>query len=206
MNTLIVNCYLGKEMPKSLVEALGKFSNCQVIHYSEISEDYVVANNVDTIVLSGSAARIVSPVQREMYRGTINLVKSTNLPIFGICFGHQLLCWAFGAEVGSISLPVLNRFEKMRIIVTDGLFSGFSSSQPVYVAESHYDYVLEESLSSAGFELLADSASCPVEAVKHKLKPVYGVQFHPERTKIKNESHDEGIQIIENFFKNAIEH
>lgn len=38
------------------------------------------------------------------------------------------------------------------------------------------------------------------EAVKHISKPFWGVQFHPERTTIKAESHPEGHRVIENFF------
>jgi GMP synthase-like glutamine amidotransferase len=52
--------------------------------------------------------------------------------------------------------------------------------------------------------LLADSSSCEVEAVKHKRNPFYGVQFHPERINIKDESHPEGNMIIENFFRNVV--
>ena len=69
------------------------------------------------------------------------------------------------------------------------------------LAENHYDYVLKESLGNAGFLLLADSTSCEVEAVKHKTKPFYGVQFHPERITIGNEKHLEGHIVIENFYK-----
>ena len=53
--------------------------------------------------------------------------------------------------------------------------------------------------------LLADSASCEVEAVKHKSKPFYGVQFHPERINVKSESHPEGHKVIENFFRNVVQ-
>jgi GMP synthase (glutamine-hydrolysing) len=64
--------------------------------------------------------------------------------------------------------------------------------------------VLKETLDVAGFKLLAESASCPVEAVKHKTKLLFGVQFHPERTTIRNETHPEGAKIIENFYVNNV--
>jgi anthranilate synthase component 2 len=126
------------------------------------------------------------------------------LPILGICFGHQLLCSAFGAKTGTLCQPVINRFEQVHVFQTCELFSGFKEGQTVPLAEYHNDYVLKDSLENSGFKLLADSASCEVEAVKHKIKPFFGVQFHPERVKIKKENHLEGNQVIENFYVNIV--
>jgi GMP synthase (glutamine-hydrolysing) len=69
----------------------------------------------------------------------------------------------------------------------DGLFVGLGTRVPL--SENHFDYVLKDGLDKADFTLLADSPSCEVEAVKHKAKPFYGVQFHPERIKSGNEKH-----------------
>jgi GMP synthase (glutamine-hydrolysing) len=126
------------------------------------------------------------------------------LPILGICFGHQLLCWAFGAEVASLLQQVSSRFEDVKVIQSDEIFSCFKEGQTIALAENHCDYVLKDSLESAGFALLANSASCEVEAVKHKTKPFYGVQFHPERTTIENETHPEGHKVIEKFYTNIV--
>jgi GMP synthase-like glutamine amidotransferase len=90
------------------------------------------------------------------------------------------------------------------VINIDGIFAGFAEQQTVPLSESHYDYVLKESLEQAGIVVLADSASCEVEAVKTKSKPFYGVQFHPERINGKSESHPEGHRVIENFYSNVV--
>jgi GMP synthase (glutamine-hydrolysing) len=140
-----------------------------------------------------------------VFEGTINLVKTCDLPLLGICFGHQLLCWAFGAKVGSLAQPVFDRFERVRVVDADEIFAGFAEHQTIPLAESHYDYVLKESFDEAGMELLADSVSCEVEAVKHKSKPFYGVQFHPERINVKSESHSERHRVIENFYRNVVQ-
>jgi len=201
--SLIVNCYL-KGTSETLLEAVRKFSERIVIQFRDVDEDYHVDKDIDAVVISGSAARIVNPSDRAMFDGVVRLIKTCNLPIFGICFGHQLLCWTFGAKVGSLTQPVIGKFEKVRVVDVDGIFAGFAQQQTIPLAESHYDYVLKESLEQAGMVLLADSSSCEVEAVKRKSKPFYGVQFHPERISVESESHPEGHRVIENFYSNVV--
>jgi GMP synthase (glutamine-hydrolysing) len=201
--SLLVNCSL-KPTSEALLQAVGKFSECTVIQFRDIDEGYHVEKDIDAVVISGSAARIVNRSDRHIFEGVVNLIKTCNLPIFSICYGHQLLCWAFGAEVGSLAQPVFDRFENVRVVEVDEIFEGFAKQQTVPLSESHYDYVLKESLAQAGMVLLANSASCEVEAIKHKSKPFYGVQFHPERINIKGESHLEGYRVIENFYRNVV--
>ncbi|MGD0451611.1 MAG: gamma-glutamyl-gamma-aminobutyrate hydrolase family protein [Candidatus Bathyarchaeia archaeon] len=202
--TLIVNCSLKATQNEALLKAVGKFSECKVVPFGNIQSEFQVDKNVDAVVLSGSAARIVSSSDRELFQATINLIKTCYVPIFGICFGHQLLCWTFGAKVETLNQSVLDRFESVRIVEADDLFAGFTKSQTATLAESHYDYVLKESLKDAGFDLLADSESCEVEAVKHRRNPFYGVQFHPERINVQGESQLDGYRIIENFYGNVV--
>ncbi len=105
--------------------------------------------------------------------------------------------------MASLAEPVTGRFEEVRIVEIDEIFAGFEYLA-IPLAQSHYDYVLEESLGPAGLVLLATSNSCEVEAVRHRHVPFYGVQFHPERITIRGRTHPEGHQIIENFFRNVI--
>ena len=107
--------------------------------------------------------------------------------------------------MGSLAEPVFDRFEKVRVIDVDRIFEGFKEKQTVPLSENHYDYVLKESLNQADMVLLADSPSCEVEAVKQKSKPFYGVQFHPERINVKDESHSEGHKVIENFYRKVVQ-
>lgn len=202
--TLLVNCYLKGEIRKSLLDALKKFSAVEVTRFSDIDANYSLNSNVDCVVISGSEARIVKASDRAKFEGVAHLIKTCGTPVLGICYGHQLLCHTLGGKVGSLVKPVFDRFEQVRVVAADEIFHGFKEQQPVPLSESHYDYVLKESLNAAGMVLLADSASCEVEAVKHKNKPFYGVQFHPERVTIEGEAHNEGHIVVENFFRNVV--
>jgi GMP synthase-like glutamine amidotransferase len=204
VKSLIVNCSLNGKISEDLLAAVGKFSECPVVNFADVSVDYRIGKDVDAVVISGSAARIVHPLDRAQFEGVERLIKCCSLPILGICFGHQLLCWVFGAELDSLPQPVSSRFEDVKVIKSDEIFAGFKEGQTIPLAENHYDYVLKDSLKNAGFTLLADSASCEVEAVKHKTEPFYGVQFHPECLTIKSQTRPEGHRVIENFCKNVV--
>jgi GMP synthase-like glutamine amidotransferase len=201
--SLLVNCSL-EAANQALIGAVGKFSEYTVIEFKDVNEDYRINNDIDAVIISGSAARIVNPSDRAKFEGVVQLIRSCDLPIFSICYGHQLLCWTFGAQVGSLAQSVLDQFEKVRVIDNDQIFAGFAERNTILVSESHYDYVLKQSLNQAGMVLLADSDSCEVEAVKHKSQPFYGVQFHPERISVKGETHPDGHEILVNFYKNVV--
>lgn len=204
IKSLLVNCSFTGKVSDDLLTAISQFSECTVTNFGDISQNYQITKDVDAVVISGSAARIVQASDRAKFENVENLIKNCDVPILGICFGHQLLCWAFGAEVGSLPQQVANRFEDVKVIQSGEIFAGFKEGQTIPLTENHFDYVMKESLYSAGLVLLADSSSCEVEAVKHKTKLFYGVQFHPERTTINSQTHPEGHRIIENFFTRVV--
>ncbi len=199
--TLLINCYIKTAEIKGLQKVLEKHGQVTVVPYSEIGNDYRISEDIDTMVVSGSEARIVKAEDKARYTGVLELIKACEVPVLGICFGHQLLCSAFGAKTGSLLQPVIDRFEQVRLIRTCGLFDGFNEGQAILLSQHHNDYVQKDGLEEAGFLLLADSGTCEVEAVKHKTNPFYGCQFHPERVTIKKETHLEGNQVIENFYE-----
>lgn len=199
--TLLINCYLKAVEISGLKKALEKHSQVTTAGYSEVKVGYQIPQEVDAVVVSGSEARIVKAEDKAKYTGVLELIKDCEVPLLGICFGHQLLCSAFDAKTATLTMPVIDRFEQVRVIQGGGLFEGFMEGQTVKLAQYHNDYVQKNGLEKAGFTLLADSASCEVEAVKHKTLPFYGAQFHPERIIIKKEAHPQGHRVIENFYR-----
>lgn len=203
--SLVVNCSMNRRAKiEELLGTIRRFSQYTTVQFRDIKSGYKVEKDIDAVVLSGSKARIVKPSHRDMFKVTVDFINRLDLPIFGICYGYQLLCWALGCGVASLAEPVIDRFEGVRIVEADEIFAGFDEHQTILLAQSHYDYVMKDSLDSARLVLLADSRSCEVEAIKHKHKPFYGVQFHPERIKIKGQTSLEGHKIIENFYKNVV--
>jgi len=113
-----------------------------------------------------------------------------NVPILGICLGHQLIAKHFGGKVGRGEKAEYSLVE-IEILKADDIFNGLPKRLKVW--ESHMDEVKE---LPREFELLARSEFCEVEAMKHRKLPIYGVQFHPEVAHT-----EKGSEIYRNFAK-----
>lgn len=115
-----------------------------------------------------------------------------NVPILGVCYGLQLL--SIHDLPGSVENAERREFGRAEIIIDDDrdLFKGISDTSVVWM--SHGDHII--SLPD-NYEIIAHTKNAPVAAVRHKVKPIYGVQFHPEVVHTLD-----GKQILENFAKN----
>jgi len=115
-------------------------------------------------------------------------VKELNIPILGICLGHQLIAKVFDGEVGKGKVGEYAQV-KVRIVEYNELFEGFPKEINVWA--SHMDEVKK---MPTDFKLLAESDICKIEAMRHKFKPIYGVQWHPEVY-----HSEKGIELYKNF-------
>ncbi|WP_459201286.1 GMP synthase subunit A [Methanococcus sp. CF] len=119
-----------------------------------------------------------------------NIALNSELPVLGICLGHQLISKAYG---GLVSRADSEEYASIKIYIKEenDLFKGVPSEFTAWA--SHMD---EVKVTPDCFEVLAYSDICGVESIKHKEKSLYGVQFHPEV------SHTEyGDVILKNFCK-----
>ena len=101
-------------------------------------------------------------------------IKHFDIPILGICLGHQLIAKAYGGKVQTSDTESYAQV-KININNDENLFEGLAPEMEVW--SSHKDEVTE---TPQDFDILASSNLCDVESFKHKDKEVYGIQFHPE--------------------------
>lgn len=113
-----------------------------------------------------------------------------SIPILGICYGMQLVCQALGGKVESGRSREYGRAQ-CRILQENDLLRGLPKEFQVWM--SHGDQV---TAIPADFEPLAGTASCQLAAVRHRTRPLYGLQFHPEVTHTPM-----GGQILRNFVR-----
>ncbi len=110
------------------------------------------------------------------------------LPVLGICYGMQVSCQIMGAEVHPAPAREYGR-TRLEVVEDGGLLGHVPSPTNVWMSHGDMVQTLPE-----GFVALAKTPSCPVAAVRHRQRPVYGVQFHPEVTHTPC-----GGQILRNF-------
>lgn len=125
---------------------------------------------IDTVILSGGHE---FPVVEHAGRldAEINLVKNFPGKVIGICYGFELLAYMYGAKVLERTVK-RQQFLGIEIANTE-LFHNLPNFQ---VYESHRWVVADP---GANLEVLATSID-GIEAFKHKSKPHFGLQFHPE--------------------------
>ena len=97
------------------------------------------------------------------------------IPVLGICYGMQLVCEAMGGLVKPSPSREFGRAECRIIAKDEPLFRDVPNPTTVWM--SHGDQVHD---AGPGFLPLAVTSTCPLAAVRHESKPIYGLQFHPE--------------------------
>ncbi|MCJ7763263.1 glutamine-hydrolyzing GMP synthase, partial [Candidatus Bathyarchaeota archaeon] len=140
--------------------------------------------NVKGLILSGGPASVYEPNAPKIDRRILEI----NLPILGLCYGQQLIaqitngkvepatCKEYGIAYVAIDKPV-------------GVLKGLGRKEKVWM--SHGDTVFA---MPPEFEVLAHTENSPVAAFRHKEKPIYGLQWHPEVVHTEN-----GVQMLRNF-------
>ena len=100
------------------------------------------------------------------------------LPILGVCLGHQALGEFFGASVARAARPMHGKVSDIQHEDPDSLFAGLPARFPV---TRYHSLVLQQPLPAA-LQPLAHTTDAAAElmAFRHRTLPLYGVQFHPE--------------------------
>ena len=150
--------------------------------------------SIDEIITLGPKHIIISPGpgRPEDAGISVEIIKNLKgqIPILGICLGHQAIGYAFGASVinaddifhGKVS----NIFHD-----NDNIFRKIPSP---FTATRYHSLIIKEASLSNDFNIIARTSNNLVMGIKHVKYPLYGLQFHPESILT-----DYGFQIIKNF-------
>lgn len=160
-------------------------------YYSEIalpSADISTFENTKGIIFSGGPSSVYEENVPEFNEKILSL----EIPILGLCYGHQLMTKCYGGKVGKAKTGEFGFSElKLNPNVKSPLFEGIEPLQQVWM--SHQDEVLEP---GEGFETVGSTKDCAFAALQNLAKKRFSLQFHCE---VKDTPC--GNQIFENFAK-----
>ena len=119
--------------------------------------------DVDAIVITGSRRNVT--MWEDWMDDVVELIRKTTIPLYGICFGHQIIAHALGGKV--------ERAEEDWHFVAE-VFD--ESGDTIIASFAHQEYVVD----SGELEVIASSDHCKIAACKHPTRPIQTVQYHPE--------------------------
>jgi GMP synthase (glutamine-hydrolysing) len=160
---------------------------CQIVRH-DLPAARIAELRPSGLIFSGGPASVYEPGAPHCDPAIFDL----NIPVLGICYGMQLACLMLGGEVKPGKSREFGR-TKLHIQEVDGLFGGVPEDTVVWM--SHGDQVQSV---SGDFQSLAASETCPVAAVRHRSRPIFGLQFHPE---VNHTAY--GSQMLHNFLYNV---
>jgi GMP synthase (glutamine-hydrolysing) len=166
---------------------------------SEQDFDYIIFDHNQPIILSAKtqiSGLMLSGGKGSPYEPlnlTANFVSLMNfdVPTIGFCLGHEIIAIAHRGRLKKMPEYLM---KKVKINITkpeDPIFEGLQTTE-ISLTRRHQFYVSE---LPADFECLAESEITYNEIIRHKTKPIYGFQAHPEV------SGKDGMIIVTNFLK-----
>lgn len=143
---------------------------------------------VSGLMISGGKGNPFEPLNL-----TANYVAMMNLdvPTIGLCLGHEIIAAAHRCKIKRLD-DYQSRRERVYINAADDpIFAGLAKGE-VMIQKKHRFHV---PAVSPELEILAYSEACPNEVMRHRDRPIYGFQGHPEV------SGEDGLRIMGNFLR-----
>lgn len=168
-----------------------------LLHYVAVAGIEVVVKRNDEIT-AGAALKlkpkgiIISPGPCDPDKAGIclELIKKANVPLMGVCLGHQAIGQAFGGKVIRGEKPMHGKVSEVTH-TGKGLFKGLPSP---FKATRYHSLIVERKTLPKDLEVTAETADGVIMGLQHKTLPIHGVQFHPESI-----ASEHGHALIKNF-------
>lgn len=177
----------------NLYQYIGQLhTDIKVFRNDEITLEEIEKLDPDAIIISPGPA---FPKDAGI---SVDVIKrfAKNIPILGVCLGHQSIAEAFGGKVVVANRQLHGKSSAIKIDTDSPLFKGLKGN--ITVARYH-SLIVERSSLPDELLIIAEDSDGEIMAIKHKDFDTYGVQFHPESILT-----NDGMTIIRNFLNNVV--
>mgnify|MGYP003322862461 FL=1 len=139
---------------------------------------------------------IISPGPCDPGKAGISLevikIAPKNLPIFGVCLGHQCIGQAFGAKIVRSAETIHGKVSTIRH--TNSAI--FKEIPETFSATRYHSLIVDRSSLPECLEITAETSDGTIMAISHQSRPIHGVQFHPESI-----ASEYGYTLLSNFLE-----
>lgn len=174
----------------NLVQLAGSLGeNIRVIRNDEMTVEEIRALQPSHIIISPGPGY---PKDAGVCEDVIAIMKG-ELPILGVCLGHQAICEVFGAEITLAKRLMHGKQSSIHIANGSRVFHGLP---PIIKAARYHSLIAKKDTLPDELFVIAEDDDGEIMAVKHRNYEIYGLQFHPESILT-----PQGKTIMENFLQ-----
>lgn len=178
----------------NLVHYLGELgADVRVYRNDALDVQEAMALRPSGIVLSPGPGY---PAQAGICMALTEAAAETEIPLLGVCLGHQTIGEVFGGKVGQHAEIVHGKMGVMHH-KGKGLFAGLPSP---FEATRYHSLVVERDSLPDSLEVTAELEDGTIMGVQHRELPIHGVQFHPESIRSEH-----GHKMLQNFLNTVKE-
>jgi anthranilate synthase component 2 len=175
----------------NLVHYLGELgATCDVRRNDALSVEQAMALAPEAIVISpGPCTPREAGISCDLIRAAAG-----RIPVLGVCLGHQAIGHVYGGEVVRAALPMHGKVSAMHHRGTD-IFAGVRSP---FNATRYHSLIVRAETLPACLEATAHTEDGTIMGLRHRVLPIFGVQFHPESI-----ASEHGHDLLRNFLNIA---
>ena len=163
----------------------------EVFRNDKISLNQIQNKNFDKIVISPG------PGNPNQAGNCLKIVKffSKNIPILGVCLGHQIIGQVFGSKIIKAKNLMHGKLSSIKHN-NNGIFKGIKSE---FVATRYHSLIIDKKTLGENLVVTAETKDRIIMGIMHKKYNIHGVQFHPESIKTPI-----GLKLLKNFINYKI--
>jgi len=169
-------------------------ANVEIIRNDASTPEAIIASRPQGLIISPGPG---TPEDAGISIDLIRAAGDSEIPLLGVCLGHQALATAFGGRIKRVDPPVHGKLSLVQRTHSNAVSSDIFADCPAeFPVTRYHSLVVEDETLPAALTVTARTAAGAIMALSHTQAELHGVQFHPESI-----ASVAGYRILANFLK-----